>query len=194
MDAKQECRKIARIMRIEANRLDQEKVASKQVANVIVSHFSKQFPELAGKIVAGYSAIHSEVNVTPLLEYANQNGAQLCLPWVWQKKCWLKFLHWNFADVLIEGDFGALTPPLDSPEIIPDIVLVPLLGFDDTGLRLGYGGGYYDRTIAKLKQDAGKDICWLGVAYREQHFASLPFCEYDQPLDGLLSEKGIRLF
>ena len=90
--------------------------------------------------------------------------------------------------MLAPGSFG-IPEPLESwPRAVPDVLLVPLLAFDAGGHRLGYGGGFYDRTLALLKVPA------IGIAYAGQEIASIPFGPHDRTLNMVLTEQGIRRF
>ncbi len=93
---------------------------------------------------------------------------------------------------LSKGRFGIAEPLPDWPIARPETLLVPLLAFDARGHRLGYGGGYYDRTIAALK--AHGPLRTIGIAYAGQEVLSLPHDPHDQPLDAVLTENGLRSF
>ena len=88
--------------------------------------------------------------------------------------------------------FGTKEPPVSSPERVPTVVLAPLLAFDKEGYRIGYGGGYYDRTLAVLR--AGGSVTVIGVAYAAQEVETVPRDGYDQPLDWIVTEAGARKF
>lgn len=90
------------------------------------------------------------------------------------------------------GVWGIAEPKVASPEVEPDVVLVPLLAFDCLGWRLGYGGGYYDRTLAALR--GRKNITAVGLAYEGQEVAAVPHLDYDQRLDWVLTPSGARAF
>jgi 5-formyltetrahydrofolate cyclo-ligase len=116
----------------------------------------------------------------------------LALPSVSGRGAPLVFRRWSPGDATLIDMFG-LTEPLAGAEIVtPSLLLVPLLAFDAAGTRLGYGGGYYDRTLAMLR-GAGK-IAAIGIAYAGQEVGELPRHEYDEPLDAVLTEKGLRNF
>jgi 5-formyltetrahydrofolate cyclo-ligase len=116
----------------------------------------------------------------------------LALPSIIERGAPLVFRRWSDGDATTIDMFG-LTEPLASAEIVtPCIVLVPLLAFDASGTRLGYGGGYYDRTLTALRA-AGKIVA-VGVAYAGQEVTELPRREHDEPLDAVLTEKGMRKF
>jgi 5-formyltetrahydrofolate cyclo-ligase len=91
---------------------------------------------------------------------------------------------------MMEGPFGILVPE-NGEEIVPDVLIVPLAAFDDRGVRLGYGGGFYDRTLAELKARA--EVHAVGFAYSAQHEVSLPYEATDVPLDAVVTEHGVLL-
>ncbi len=91
---------------------------------------------------------------------------------------------------LVDGPFKTLEPPAEAPEIFPDIVFVPLLAFNSEGERLGYGGGFYDRTLAKLRKT--KEIFACGIAFSGQETNYIPTDKFDEKLDGILTESYFR--
>ena len=91
------------------------------------------------------------------------------------------------------GVFGTEAPPETAPVLRPDVLLVPLLAVDDAGWRLGYGGGFYDRTLAGLRTD-GRPCIAIGIAFAAQQVASVPHGPDDQPLDALVTEAGWHRF
>jgi 5-formyltetrahydrofolate cyclo-ligase len=141
-----------------------------------------------GAVVAGYHALPEEADPALLLERLVERGCHLAYPRVAAKGQPLEFHRVPDGEVLAPGTFG-IHEPLDSwPRARPDILLVPLLAFDGRGHRLGYGGGFYDRTLALLNVPA------IGIAYAGQEAASLPRDEHDRTLDMVLTEQGIRRF
>jgi 5-formyltetrahydrofolate cyclo-ligase len=88
----------------------------------------------------------------------------------------------------VPGIWNIPVPPETSPEVLPDVLLVPMLAFDRRGYRLGYGGGFYDRTLVKLR--ALKPVLAVGVAYAAQEVAEVLRAPYDQPLDYVMTEAG----
>ena len=149
--------------------------------------------------VSGYVPVRGEIDVMPLLTRLADAGHTCGLPVMHGKGNPLTFLDWQPGMEMVPGTFGIATPPGTSSEVIPALLLVPLLAFDDNGYRLGYGGGFYDRTLMKLRKDAGAGmtgagITAVGVAYEAQHCASLPLGEFDEPLDWIVTEEGVRRF
>ncbi len=102
----------------------------------------------------------------------------------------LDFRLWTEDGTLVPAGFGTLAPPPDAPAAVPDLVLLPLLGFDDSGTRLGYGGGFYDRTLAALPVRPRL----VGLAFAAQHLAAIPRDQHDIPLDAVVTEDGVRMF
>ncbi len=104
--------------------------------------------------VAGYWPMGPELDVRPLLEHLHWHHHVCALPVVEKRHHPLVFHRWEPGDKLVAGVFGTSMPRHDTPQVVPDVLIVPLLAFDDEGYRLGYGGGYYDRTIASLRKTA----------------------------------------
>ena len=102
----------------------------------------------------------------------------------------LVFREWWPGVEMIDGPFGAAIPK-ETHELLPDLLLVPLVAFDRAGWRLGYGGGFYDRTLEKLRST--RCVSAIGLAYSAQEIESVPTEPTDQRLDGLLTEQGLRM-
>ena len=99
----------------------------------------------------------------------------------------LVFRQWAPGDALVLGRWNIKVPPEEAPEVLPDVLLVPLLAFDRRGFRLGYGGGFYDRTLEKLR--TLKKVTAIGIAYAGQEVDAVPYEEFDQRLDWIMTEK-----
>ncbi|MEQ8825864.1 MAG: 5-formyltetrahydrofolate cyclo-ligase [Filomicrobium sp.] len=159
-------------------------VAGEQLASISLD-FCGAKPTV---VVSGFSAIGDEIDVRPLMLALHSQGFQLALPVIAGKGQPLVMRAWKPGDSVAEKTWG-IAEPLDSaPEVEPDILLVPLLAFDGDGYRLGYGGGFYDRTLAKLK--ARKSVIAVGVAYDEQRVDVVPREGYDEPCDWILTPSG----
>lgn len=141
-----------------------------------------------GMIVSGFSAIRDEIDPTYLLNWLAAEGFILALPVIETLGKPLIMRAWKPGDVMDVGQWGIAEPTDDKEVLEPDIVLVPLVAFDHSGGRLGYGGGYYDRTLAKLR--AKKPTFAVGVAYDEQRVDEVPREEHDQLLDWVLTPSG----
>ena len=139
-----------------------------------------------GTIVSGFMPLKSEINPLPLMKKLAEVGARLALPVVAGKGKPLIMRAFAFGDTLAAGVWGIREPKPEALEIRPDIMIVPLLAFDRTGHRLGYGGGYYDMTITALR--ATKPITAIGIAFAAQEIARVPATPRDARLDLVLTE------
>ena len=149
---------------------------------------------LAGKapgIVAGYVPVRHEMDVMPLLERLEGAGWRLCLPVVEGARKPLSFRLWRHGAPLVEGAFSVPVPPPDAAAARPDVLIVPLLAFDRAGMRLGYGGGHYDRTLAALRTSApeGARPLAIGAAFSGQEVDALPRLPTDQRLDWIVTDR-----
>ncbi len=143
-----------------------------------------------GQVVAGYWPMGDEADVRPLLERLAGLGCMAALPVVVEKGAALAFRGWRPGAPLEAGSHGTRHPPATAPAVAPDLVLLPLLGFDRWGGRLGYGGGYYDRTLAQLR--GTRHMLAVGIAYAAQEVDALPQDGHDQRLDWIVTEEGAR--
>ncbi len=148
------------------------------VSQQVVAHFGLPAPA----IVAGFYPMGHELNLTPLLLHLRQAGYVVALPHTPQLGAPLAFRRWAEGDELLPERFGTMTS--SGPAVDPAILLVPLLAFDRRGHRLGYGGGYYDRTIA-----ARPGIRTIGCAYAALELAEVPTGATDQALDAIATER-----
>ena len=138
-----------------------------------------------GKIVAGYVAKGSEVDPAAIIAQAHAMGCDLALPHVTSKSAPMRFLRWSPDDDLVPGAFGLLQPAETAPERKPNIVLVPMLAFDDKLIRLGQGAGHYDRALSVLEHSVA-----IGLAWSVQFTSALASDVWDVPLDAVLTEKS----
>jgi 5-formyltetrahydrofolate cyclo-ligase len=152
---------------------------------------ARVFPVLipAGAIVSGYSPMKSELNPVPLMRKLADVGAQLALPVVQGRGKPLIMRGWSFGAPLVSGVWGIREPGPDAPEVFPDIMLVPLAAFDRRGYRIGYGAGYYDMTITRVR--AMKPVVAIGLAFAAQEADNVPSEPHDAPLDLVLTEKDV---
>lgn len=144
----------------------------------------------AGTCVSVYLADPFEIDPAPLAEALAARGARIALPVVIARETPLLFRLTGTPERLTPDAAGIPAPPPSAPEITPDLVLAPLLGFDPFGGRIGQGGGYYDRTLSALR--ARGPVTVIGLAYAGQACARLPMGPHDQRLDGVLTEDGYR--
>jgi 5-formyltetrahydrofolate cyclo-ligase len=139
-----------------------------------------------GLVVAGYAPLRSEFDPRPLLAALAARGAKPALPVIVGRDQPLAFRAWTADTPLIRGPLGILEPPSDAPLVIPDIVLVPLAAFDRAGHRIGYGGGYYDRSLAELRR-SGPRLA-IGIGFAVQEIPAIPALAHDARLDLVLTE------
>ncbi|HEV2676616.1 MAG TPA: 5-formyltetrahydrofolate cyclo-ligase [Aliidongia sp.] len=145
---------------------------------------------LQPRIVSGFWSIQSEIDVRPLmLTLASATGAMLAMPVVMGRGQSLVFRRWHVGMPMVAGPFGTAHPAESEPVLVPDLILVPLLAFDRRRHRLGYGAGFYDRTLAALRS-AGP-VTAVGIAYAAQEVAEVPTCDHDERLDLILTERGL---
>lgn len=155
-------------------------------------NFTAAFVPPPEAIVAGYWPMSGEIDLQPLLHHLHAADVPVALPVVVGPDMPLRFRLWRPDMTLEEGAFGTRHPGADTPEVRPRIVLVPLLAFDERGYRLGYGGGYYDRTLALLRQgEDGARIVAIGVGFAAQQVSAVPHEPHDQRLDWVVTEKGV---
>jgi 5-formyltetrahydrofolate cyclo-ligase len=146
-----------------------------------------------GAIVGGYHALPHEADPALLLKALVELGCHIAFPRMAASDLPLEFHRipddfYIGGEVLKPGAFGVHEPAPDWPQVMPHLLLVPLLAFDGAGHRLGYGGGFYDRTIAAFRIPA------IGIAYAGQQVESLPHEAHDMKLDAVLTERGLTRY
>lgn len=153
---------------------------------------AEQFPDQlwpkVRQVVAGYAAIGDEMDPLPLLETFALEQARIALPCVVAKDQPLIFRSWTLDQALEPGAFGTREPSASHAELTPSLVLVPLVGFDLKGRRLGYGGGFYDRTLEALKAQGPLTV--VGLAYEAQRLNKAPAESHDVRLDWVVTESS----
>jgi 5-formyltetrahydrofolate cyclo-ligase len=149
----------------------------------------RRFPAPLGEgtVVAGYSPIRSECDPVPLMRSLAAKGALLALPIVHAKDSELTFSEWRQGEPLAVGPHGILQPRSEAFPLDPDIVLVPLAAFDRRCRRIGYGAGYYDRTLAHLRKQ--RPVIAVGIAFAAQEVETVPADDHDERLDLVLTER-----
>ena len=154
------------------------------VFNLIHKHFYRK-----KIVIAGYYPSYYEVNILNFLEEASKKKFRIALP-VIRSSNLMSFKPWIFKDPLYVSKFGILEPENSKKEIIPDLIMVPLVAFDNQLNRIGYGKGYYDRSLQKIK-NIRKETISLGIAYSFQKCKSVPVNKHDFSLDYIFTERGI---
>lgn len=138
-------------------------------------------------IISAYRRIRTELDPEPLMLALIERGCRLLVPVIEGEGLPLKFREWTPGARMVPGPFGAEVPA-GGAWLEPDLLIVPLLAFDAAGRRLGYGGGFYDRTLARLR--AAGPARAIGFAYAAQHVEEVPAEETDQLLDAIVTEAG----
>ena len=144
-------------------------------------------------MVGGYWPIGDEIDVLPLLAALRERGLSLALPVVAAPGLPLSFRAWRPGDELAPGAHGIAAPLASVETVVPGLVIVPLLAFDAQGWRLGYGAGYYDRTLEAFIA-AGQAVMAVGVAYAGQEVPAVPHDGGDVRLDALVTEAATYQF
>lgn len=147
----------------------------------------REVPMRPEEAVAGYWPLNGEIDIRPLLHALHARGHPVLLPVTPPRGQPLSFRRWQPGDALQTDRYGTSLPPGEPGA--PDWLLVPLLAWDGQGRRLGYGGGYYDRSLAGLPR-----CRTIGCAYAAQRVAEVPVGPHDAPLDAVATEEGVTLF
>lgn len=187
-------RKASLRAKLQQRRRDAGAANGDAIAALAAERFLAAIPVRAQQAVAGYWPMADELDPRPLMRALQQRGAVLLLPGVATQKAQpLVFRRWDDISVAPPaGRFGIPAPPADAPVLVPDILIVPLVGFDAAGHRLGLGGGFYDATLAALRS-AGS-ILAVGYAFAVQQVAELPSGPLDERLDWAVTERGALAF
>ena len=183
-EAKVACRKLAAQNR---NHLDINEAAA---AAKLAMHAESLIDRFGKGIYAAYFPIRSELSPLDLLARLADLGCATALPVTPAEGQPLRFHRWAVGDPLDDGPYGTKQPPADQPLCRPDVILAPMLAFDSAGWRLGYGGGFYDRTLAGLR-GAGHHLSVIGIAYDGQKLDKIPVGPHDMPLDAVLCPAGL---
>jgi 5-formyltetrahydrofolate cyclo-ligase len=185
IDIKKQARKAAAAARLKAHRNDRGR------AGAALAMTGLDFLGLpAGAVVSGFLPYQTEIDVRPLLARLAAVGLVTALPVVTGRGEPLTFRAWRPGEPMEPGAWNIPVPRGAAAEVAPDVLLVPMLAFDSGGYRLGYGGGFYDRTLERLRRD--KPVIAVGIAYAGQEVHQVPRGPHDQPLDWILTEMGAR--
>ena len=162
------------------------------VRNLQTIIFGKPLDGLSGqKIVSGYLPIGNEISPLPALTGCVAASTVVCVPVVDKPGHPLKFRQWTPEASLIRAEHG-IQIPASGDWLQPRVLVVPLLAYDNRGYRLGYGGGYYDRTLEFLRRSSGATA--IGFAYSAQKLHKVPAEAFDQRLDMVVTELGVQHF
>jgi 5-formyltetrahydrofolate cyclo-ligase len=154
---------------------------------LVAAHVLRDCPPPAGAVVSGVWPLPGEIDLRPLLKELHARGHTVVLPVTPPRGQPLTFRRWRPGDVLVAERFGTMAPTGETA--VPDFLLVPLLAFDRRGYRLGYGGGYYDRTLAALPRRFA-----LGFGFAAQEVDAVPVGPTDIRLDAVATERGMIRF
>jgi 5-formyltetrahydrofolate cyclo-ligase len=184
IDTEKAAQRTAALARRDAISPEQRMAAAEAIAR-------REFPLTiaAGTVVSGFFPMKSEINPLPLLRKLAHCGAQLALPVVAGRGHPLTMRAWNPGDDLASGQWGIREPKPEASAVDPDILIVPLACFDRAGHRIGYGAGYYDRTIRHLRDL--KKVTAIGIAFAAQEIKRVPATDRDEALDLVLTENEV---
>ena len=166
------------------NYLKSKKFNFDLIFRLIKKHFYKK-----RVIIGGYYPSNYEVNILNFLEKASKKNFRVVLPVV-KSSNKMSFKLWVIKDPLYVNKFGILEPKNSNKEIIPDVIMTPLVAFDRRLNRIGYGKGYYDRSLQKISKNKKKTIA-IGIAYSFQECIRIPINKHDFKLDYIFTERGI---
>ena len=161
-------------------------------ADGLLRSFRLERPVEVPAVVSGFWPIKDEIDLRPLMSGLFEEGFQLALPVVQGRAQRLLFRAWRPGDQLEAGVFGTLQPSAQCEIVEPDALLVPLLACDSEGWRLGYGGGFYDRTLEDLRKR--RRVTAIGVGFDLQLVPKVPHGADDQRLDWLLTDRRACAF
>lgn len=191
-----QARDVARWRKAERTRLRAERtalsVADRQAVGAALAGHLRQllhtrFDGAQGRVFSAYWPIKGEPDLRPLMAELHGLGVSVALPLVETKSAPLTFRRWTPETQMVRGDWNIPVPPPEAPVVTPEITLAPLVGWSSDGYRLGYGGGYFDRTLAALKPRPFA----IGVGFASARLASIYPQPHDIPLDIIVTEDGI---
>jgi 5-formyltetrahydrofolate cyclo-ligase len=155
-----------------------------QAAEILADFLAAQ----AGKVLSGYMPMRTEID--PLAAMAAHQGP-VGVPVIIGNGQALRFREWSPGARMVEGEFRALIPE-EGAWVEPQVLIVPMLAWDRRGYRLGYGGGFYDRTLERLR--ANGPVLAVGFAFAAQEVVEVPTDAFDQRLDAVVTERGVTVF
>jgi 5-formyltetrahydrofolate cyclo-ligase len=161
-------------------------------AAALLEMFQFERPVDLPAVVSGFWPIKDEIDIRPLMDWLFNKGCRIALPVVQGRGQRLLFRAWKPGDALEPGVFGTLQPSPSSETVEPDALLVPLLACDGEGWRLGYGGGFYDRTLDDLRRK--RKVTAIGIGFDLQFVEEVPHGADDQRLDWLLTDRRACAF
>ena len=193
----EQARDVARWRKAERTRLRAARLAlsvaeRKEIGEALAGYLRQvlqdRFGGAQGKVLSAYWPIKGEPDLRPLMADLHEGGVTVALPLVETKAAPLTFRRWTPETRMVRGDWNIPVPPPDAPVVTPDIALAPLVGWTADGYRLGYGGGYFDRTLAALSP---KPFV-VGIGINAAQIKTIYPQPHDIPLDLILTEKGVQ--
>lgn len=169
-------------------RLDAAEAVGPDAADAVAVQVARLVAELPEGPVGGYAAKGSELSCWPALALLAAQGRTVALPRILSADAPLAWLPWRPGDRLTEGRFGVQVPADPGPPVRPTVLLVPMLAFTEDGKRLGYGGGFFDRSLFDLRRTGA--LTAIGIAYAGQAVDRLPWEPHDQTLDAIVTERS----
>jgi 5,10-methenyltetrahydrofolate synthetase len=160
--------------------------AGSAIARHLLSLLGSRFDGVDGRVVSAYWPIKGEPDLRPLMAELDAADVIVALPVVETKAAPLLFRRWRPGMTMVRGDWNIPVPPSDAEEVLPDIMLAPVMGWDLSGYRLGYGGGYFDRTLAALHPRPFA----IGVGYQQSQLATIFPQPHDIALDVIVTENA----
>ena len=161
-----------------------------QAAEQLAGHKNLLIQSFGTGLYAAYLPIRSEISPLPLIRALQKAGHETAMPITPAEGKPLSFYRWAVGDDLENGPYGTRQPAAVGRPVLPDVILAPLLAFDHAGRRLGYGGGFYDRTIADLVKRR-HSVSVIGLGYDGQKLDRVPIGQHDMPLDAVLTPSGL---
>ena len=163
------------------------------LADAFAARLARLGPEIAAghgaRIVSVFWSIKDELPTRPLCVALHAAGHVVGLPVTGRMGTKLTFRRWTPDTAMVPGRMDIPEPPADAEAVVPDLLFVPLAAFDRRGHRIGYGAGFYDRTLAALR--AEKEVAAIGLAYAAQEVLFVPADDHDEPLDMVITEKDV---
>lgn len=187
--AKKALRELALARRAQAHDDVAKRFGAAYAGESLSRNFFAAIVPVPGAAVSAFWPVRDEIDVRPLLFALHERGHVCGLPVIVAKRAPLIFKRWDPLEKLVEGRWGIPVPSAQAQDVIPELMLVPLLAFDAKGNRIGYGAGFYDRTIALLRSRPGKRPLTVGIGYAAQQVDEVPCDATDERLDWVVTEK-----